>query len=180
MGTKKKRGPMRRYKIVSGSYEDEGGWRYRAGEKGNDVIETDVPLTENFKNMFVDLGPVEPEEEEQPRTSRRRKPAPPPEEPSEASEEAEDEADEAGNGDGESSEGPDAGEEEGSEPPTGSLKPNEEARAVHKGRGRWEVEIVRDGVPTGETVNEEFLPKAEAMEMVEALNASKPKKKKED
>ena len=168
---------------MAGKHQDEGGWTYRADDIGNNIIETEDPLDKMFPQKFKDLGPAV-EAEPPKKSSRTKQPEPDPEE--EPEEDGEEDGQNTASGAPESVESPEEGDDEGSEDDEAiiaeyrRLKKNEEVRPVHKGRGRWEIEVVRDGIPTGVTLNEQFLQKQKAKADAKALNATEREPIKED
>ena len=166
-----------KFRIIAGKHtvKNEDGTRTRFA-KGS-VIESDKPLDEIHENKFEkvrdDEETSDPEAVNQPRNTKSMKTQAEKREAREKEEaelstsvdEAPSPADEQAEEDDEgkeAEEGGSADEDDDGDQPEITLK------AIHRGRGNWDVVKVINGVETEENVNEAFLKKAAAKEMEEA------------
>jgi len=166
-----------KYRIIAGKHtvKNEDGTRTRFA-KGS-VIESDKPLDEIHENKFErvrdDEETSEPEAVNQPRntksmnTQAEKREAREKEDAkrSASDDEGSSPADEEAEG---SEEGKEAGEESSADEEADEDQPEITLKAIHRGRGNWDVVKVINGVETEENVNEAFLKKAAAKEMEEA------------
>lgn len=137
---------MSRFRLKTGRHCERDGQvakRYKAG----DVVKSDKPLDIMFGDKFEKIGrQTAPDTPDTPENTQNT--------PQVASEEVDPAVDTPEAGSAVVGDSGDAGET--------TLK------AVHRGRGRWDVIKVVNGIETEETINEEFLLKDDAKALAAA------------